>query len=198
MLLVQLFGRQRRDNEEFRDHSRQLNQANMEVVHSFALFEPVVAMVSAVTTGIVIVVGGHFVLNETLSEGELVAFLQLVAMYYNPVREIADRFNILQSAMAALERIFTLLDQPEGVQDDDDALDLPDKVAGSVEFQHVSFAYTPGTWVLKDVSFSIQPGERVAFVGATGAGKTSLINLLLRFYDIQEGHILLTDTTSRR
>ncbi len=191
MLLVQLFGRQRRDNEEFREHSRQLNQANMEVVHSFALFEPVVAMVSAITTGIVIVVGGHYVLNETLSEGELVAFLQLVAMYYNPVREIADRFNILQSAMAALERIFTLLDQPEGVQDDDDALDLPSKVAGSVEFQHVSFAYIPGTWVLKDVSFSIEPGERVAFVGATGAGKTSLINLLLRFYDIQEGQILL-------
>jgi ATP-binding cassette, subfamily B, multidrug efflux pump len=114
-----------------------------------------------------------------------------VSMYYNPVREIADRFNILQSAMAALERIFTLLDEPEGVQDDEQALDLPAKVAGAVEFDHVSFAYTPGTWVLKDVSFTIAPGERIAFVGATGAGKTSLINLLLRFYDIQHGRILL-------
>jgi ATP-binding cassette subfamily B protein len=191
MMLVQLFGRQRRDNDEFRGHSNRLNEANLEVVHSFALFEPVVALVSSVTTGLVIVIGGHYVLNQTLSVGSLVAFLQFVTMYYNPVREIADRFNILQSAMAALERIFTLLDEPEGVQDDDDALDLPEKIAGAVAFDHVSFAYTPDTWVLKDVSFSIQPGERIAFVGATGAGKTSLINLLLRFYDIQHGKILL-------
>ena len=191
MMLVQLFGRQKRDNEEFREHSAHLLDANMEVVHSFALFEPVVAMVSAMTTGLVIVIGGRMVLDETLSIGRLVAFLQLVNMYYNPVREIADRFNILQSAMAALERIFTLLDEPEGVQDDERALDLPGKITGAVEFDHVSFAYTPGTWVLKDVSFAIAPGERVAFVGATGAGKTSLINLLLRFYDIQHGRILL-------
>ncbi len=191
MLLVQLFGRQRRDNEEFRGHSKHLLDANMEVVHSFALFEPVVAMVSAVTAGLVIVIGGRYVLDETLTIGRLVAFLQLVSMYYNPVREIADRFNILQSAMAALERIFTLLDEPEGVQDEADALDLPAKIDGAVVFDHVSFAYVPDTWVLKDVSFSIAPGERVAFVGATGAGKTSLINLLLRFYDIQHGRILL-------
>lgn len=191
MMLVQLFGRQKRDNQEFRERSERLLDANMEVVHSFALFEPVVAMVSAITTGLVIVIGGRMVLDETLSVGRFVAFLQLVNMYYNPVREIADRFNILQSAMAALERIFTLLDEPEGVQDDERALDLPGKIAGAVEFDHVSFAYTPGTWVLKDVSFSITPGERVAFVGATGAGKTSLINLLLRFYDIQHGRILL-------
>lgn len=191
MLLVQLFGRQKRDNEEFREHNARLLAANMEVVHSFALFEPVVAMVSAITTGIVIIVGGRFVLHESLTIGELVAFLQLVAMYYNPVREIADRFNILQQAMASLERIFTLLDQPEGVQDDESALALPARIEGAVEFEHVSFAYTPSTWVLKDVSFRIEAGQRVAFVGATGAGKTSLINLLLRFYDIQQGRILL-------
>lgn len=191
MLLVQLFGRQRRDNEEFRGHNKHLLDANMGVVRSFALFEPVVALVSAITTGIVIVIGGRFVLHETLTIGRLVAFLQLVSMYYNPVREIADRFSILQSAMTALERIFTLLDEPEGVQDATDALDLPAKIDGAVAFDHVSFAYVPGTWVLKDVSFSIAPGERVAFVGATGAGKTSLINLLLRFYDIQHGRILL-------
>jgi ATP-binding cassette subfamily B protein len=191
MMLVQLFGRQKRDNEEFREHSAHLLDANMEVVHSYAIFEPVVALVSAITTGLVIIIGGRMVLDGTLSVGRFVAFLQLVNMYYNPVREIADRFNILQSAMAALERIFTLLDEPEGVQDDEQALDLPEKIAGAVEFDHVSFAYTPGTWVLKDVSFSIAPGERVAFVGATGAGKTSLINLLLRFYDVQHGRILL-------
>jgi ATP-binding cassette, subfamily B, multidrug efflux pump len=121
----------------------------------------------------------------------MIAFLQLVSMYYNPVREIADRFNILQSAMAALERIFTLLDHPEGVQDDIGALALPDRVAGAVEFEHVSFSYVTDAQVLRDISFSIAPGERVAFVGATGAGKTSLINLLLRFYDIQDGRILL-------
>jgi len=191
MMLIQIFGRQRKDNDEFRSYNDRLLQANMDVVHSYAIFEPVVAMVSAVTTGIVIVVGGRFVLDETLSIGELVAFLQLVAMYYNPVREIADRFNILQSAMAALERIFTLLDEPEGVADPEDAVELPRPVAGAVAFDHVWFAYTPGTWVLRDVSFRIEPGERVAFVGATGAGKTSLINLLLRFYDVQQGRILL-------
>lgn len=191
MMLIQLFGRQRKDNDEFRAYNDRLLQANMDVVHSYAIFEPVVAMVSALTTGIVIVVGGRFVLHETLTIGELVAFLQLVAMYYNPVREIADRFNILQSAMAALERIFTLLDEPEGVPDPEDAAELPQRVAGAVEFEHVWFAYTPGTWVLRDVSFRIEPGERIAFVGATGAGKTSLINLLLRFYDVQQGRILL-------
>lgn len=191
MLLVQLFGRQRKDLEEFRRHNDRLLGANLEVVNSFALFEPVVAMVSAITTGIIIVVGGRFVLDDQLSIGSMYQFLLLVAMYYNPVREIADRFNILQEAMAALERIFTLLDEPEDVQDVAGAVDLPERIAGSVEFEHVSFAYVPGTWVLNDVSFSIGPGERVAFVGATGAGKTSLINLLLRFYDIQEGRILL-------
>jgi len=191
MLLVQLFGRQRKDNEEFRGHSKHLLDANMGVVHSFALFEPVVAMVGAITAAIVIVIGGRYVTGETLSVGRFVAFLQLVAMYYNPVREIADRFNILQSAMAALERIFTLLDQPEGVQDDESALPLPDKIAGSVEFEQVTFAYASGSPVLRDISFTIAPGERVAFVGATGAGKTSLVNLLLRFYDVQEGRILL-------
>lgn len=191
MMLVQLFGRRRKDHAEFEQHNKRLLDANMEVVYSFALFEPVVAMVSAITTGIVIIVGGRLVIGETLSVGEFVAFLQLVSMYYNPVREIADRFNILQSAMAALERIFTLLDEPEGVQDVQATVALPDRVEGAVEFDHVSFAYTPDTWVLKDVSFAIAPGERVAFVGATGAGKTSLINLLLRFYDVQHGRILL-------
>jgi ATP-binding cassette, subfamily B, multidrug efflux pump len=191
MLLVQLFGRQPRDREEFLGHNARLLDANMEVVHQYALFEPIVAMVGAITTAIVIVVGGRFVLHQTLTIGGMVAFLQLVSMYYNPVREIADRFNILQSAMAALERIFTLLDQPEGVQDTGDAVDLPERVAGAVEFDHVSFAYTPDVPVLTDVSFKIAAGERVAFVGATGAGKTSLINLLLRFYDIQAGAIRL-------
>ncbi len=191
MLLIQMFGRQKRDLQEFDEHSGRLQDANMQVVQQFALFEPVVAMVSAITTGVIIVVGGRLVLDETLTIGSLVAFLQLVSMYYNPVREIADRFNILQSAMAALERIFTLLDEPEGVQDDAAAQDLPERIKGAVEFEHVSFAYNPETWVLKDVSFKIAPGERVAFVGATGAGKTSLINLLLRFYDIQQGRILL-------
>jgi ATP-binding cassette subfamily B protein len=191
MLLVQLFGRQQKDLDDFDYHSGALQRANMSVVHQYALFEPVVAIVSAITTGVVIVVGGRLVLDESLSIGSLVQFLLLVAMYYNPVREIADRFNILQSAMAALERIFTLLDEPEGVLDAEDALSLPARIDGAVTFENVSFAYNEGTWVLKDVSFDIAPGQRVAFVGATGAGKTSLINLLLRFYDVQQGRILL-------
>jgi ATP-binding cassette, subfamily B, multidrug efflux pump len=191
MLLVQLFGRERKDMQEFRRHNDELLDANLSVVRSYSLFEPVVAMVSAATMAIVIVVGGRFVMGTTMTIGSFVAFIQLVTMYYNPVREIADRFNILQSAMAALERIFTLLDQPEGVTDAEDAVPLPARIAGAVEFDHVWFAYDTGTWVLRDVSFRIEPGERVAFVGATGAGKTSLINLLLRFYDVQRGAIRL-------
>jgi ATP-binding cassette subfamily B protein len=189
MLLIQLFGREKRDLHDFDEHSGALQQANMSVVHQFALFEPVVAMISAVTTGVIIVVGGRFVLGETLTIGSLVAFLQLVTMYYNPVREIADRFNILQSAMAALERIFNLLDEPEGVADSPDALALPTRIQGEVQFDRVWFSYDGSTWVLRDISLTIAPGERVAFVGATGAGKTSLINLLLRFYDVQRGAI---------
>jgi ATP-binding cassette subfamily B protein len=191
MLLVQLFGRRRKDYAEFRDHNERLLDANMQVVHQYAMFEPVVAIVASITTGIVVIIGGRLVMDESLTIGRMTAFLMLVAMYYNPVREIADRFNILQSAMAALERIFTLLDQPEGVPDADDAVALPERIRGEVEFERVTFEYTPGTPVLKDVSFRIAPGERVAFVGATGAGKTSLINLLLRFYDVQAGRILL-------
>ncbi len=191
MLLVQLFGRRRKDLAEFDAHSRALLGANMQVVHQYAIFEPIVAIVSALTTAIVVIVGGRLILKEQMQVGEMIAFLQLVSMYYNPVREIADRFNILQSAMAALERIFTLLDQPEGVQDDPEAAPLPDRVKGDVAFEHVSFSYVSGAPVLRDISFRIAPGERVAFVGATGAGKSSLINLLLRFYDIQEGRILL-------
>jgi ATP-binding cassette subfamily B protein len=189
--LVQLFGREDRDFADFDRSNTSLYQANMRVVHQYAIFEPVVAIISAITTAVIIVVGGNFVLDNTLEIGQLVQFILLTAMYYNPVREIADRFNILQSAMAALERIFTLLDQPEGVPDEDAPLALPERVRGDVEFRNVSFEYVTGTPVLKDVSFSISAGEQVAFVGATGAGKTSLINLMLRFYDIQSGEILL-------
>jgi len=191
MSLIHLFGRQQRDLAEFDAHNRDLLRANLRVVHQYAVFEPIVAVVSSFTTAAVIVVGGNFVLDRELEVGQLVQFLFLVSMYYNPVREIADRFNILQSAMAALERIFTLLDLPEGVSDAPDATAIPDRIDGAVEFDHVSFAYTPDTWVLRDVSFRIEPGEQVAFVGATGAGKTSIINLLLRFYDVQHGRILL-------
>jgi ATP-binding cassette subfamily B protein len=191
MLLIQLFGRQQQDLKDFDEHSRALQDANMSVVRQYAAFEPVVAMVSAVTTGVIIVVGGQMVLDVELTIGQLVAFLALVGMYYNPVREIADRFNILQSAMAALERIFTLLDEPVGIRDVAAPLELPARVAGAVEFDRVWFSYIPETWVLKDLTLRIEPGERVAFVGATGAGKTSLINLLLRFYDVQRGQIRL-------
>jgi ATP-binding cassette subfamily B protein len=190
MLLIQMFGRQRKDYDEFKGHNERLLSANMGVVTSYALFEPVVAVVSAGTVALVIFIGGRMI-DASFTIGDLVAYLLLLGMYYEPVRRIADRFNILQSAMAALERIFTLLDQPEGVSDSEGAVGLPAHINGAVTFDHVSFAYTPDTWVLRDVSFSIAPGERVAFVGATGAGKTSLINLLLRFYDVQHGRILL-------
>ncbi|HEY4684831.1 MAG TPA: ABC transporter ATP-binding protein [Dehalococcoidia bacterium] len=197
MAVVQLFNRQRANLTRFDQRSRGLLDANLRTVFFYALFEPTVTLFNAVTTGVIIWYGGGRVLDETLTLGTLIAFLQYMQRFYWPIRDLSERFTTLQQAMASSERIFGVLDEPEGVRDDPDAVALP-RIEGRIEFRDVWFAYDPGNWVLKDVSFLIQPGERVAVVGATGAGKSTLMNLLNRFYDVQRGDILVDGVPVRR
>jgi len=197
MAVVQLFNRQRANLARFDQRGRGLLDANLRTVFFYALFEPTVTLFNAVTTGVIIWYGGGRVLDETLTLGTLIAFLQYMQRFYWPIRDLSERFTTLQQAMASSERIFGVLDEPEGVRDDPDAVALP-RIEGRIEFRDVWFAYDPGNWVLKDVSFLIQPGERVAVVGATGAGKSTLMNLLNRFYDVQRGDILVDGVPVRR
>jgi ATP-binding cassette subfamily B protein len=190
--VVQLFNRQQRNLKQFDERNRGLLRANMLVTFYFAAFEPVVVLFNAVTTGLIIWYGGGRVLDDTLTLGTLVAFLQYMQRFYWPIRDLAERYTTIQQAMASSERIFGVLDEQEEITDAPDAIEL-ERVAGKIEFRNVWFAYEAENWVLRDVSFVIAPGEKVAIVGATGAGKSTMTALLNRFYDIQRGEILIDD-----
>jgi ATP-binding cassette, subfamily B, multidrug efflux pump len=154
----------------------------------FILFSAVTSFFSSLAVALVIWYGGGRILAGVLTLGALVAYLQYVDRFFLPIRDLAEKYNILQSAMASSERIFKVLDELITVQDPAMPREFT-RVHGEIEFRNVWFAYNPGEWVLKGISFKIQPGERVAFVGATGAGKTSIISLMSRFYDVQQGGI---------
>src|SRR5690606_31403788 len=154
------------------------------------VFEPTVVIFNAVTTAAILWYGGSSVLDGALSIGTLVAFIAFMQRFFWPIRELSERYTMLQGAMASAERIFGILDEPEEVLDAEGALEL-DEVRGEIRFDHVSFAYNPGNWVLKDVDFAIPAGQKVAIVGATGAGKSTMMALLSRFYDVQRGAILV-------
>jgi ATP-binding cassette subfamily B protein len=208
IVVVQLFNRERESARRFDERNRSLLDANMRVVKTFAIFEPTVVLFNAVTVAVIIWYGGGQVVQGAVTLGTLVAFLQYMQRFYWPIRELADRFTTLQQAMASSERIFRVLDEPEEITDPPAPRRL-DRVRGKIEFRNVWFRYPrvsrdgltggapPGgdepAWILTDVSFVVQPGERVAIVGATGAGKSTLMNLLCRFYDVQRGAILLDD-----
>ncbi len=188
MYIVQLFNREQRNYQRFDElNVDYLNQSVRSLVYFF-LFSSITIFLSSVAVALIIWYGGGRILVGALTLGALVAYLQYVDRFFLPVRDLAEKYNILQSAMASSERIFKILDEPITVQDPPHPKVL-DKVRGEIEFRDVWFAYNPGEWVLKGISFKIRPGERVAFVGATGAGKTSLISLLSRFYDVQKGSI---------
>jgi ATP-binding cassette subfamily B protein len=158
---------------------------------TFALFFPTVGLLLAIGTSLVLYWGGQGVLAGWASIGMLVAFIQYLEQAFRPIRNLAEKYGILQSAMASAERVFRVLDTPEDVQDAATPARLPAHVKGQIEFRNVVFGYDPAEPVLKNISFTIPAGQAVAVVGATGAGKTSLISLLARFYDIQQGEILL-------
>jgi len=188
--IIQLFNRQRRNMEYFDQRNRGAFDANMRVLFWYAVFEPTVVIFNAVTLGTILWVGGMNVLDDALTFGTLVAFITFMQRFFWPIRELSERYTMIQGAMASAERIFGVLDEPEEVLDEEDAREL-EGVRGDIRFDHVSFAYNPGNWVLKDVDFTIPAGQKVAIVGATGAGKSTMMALLSRFYDVQQGEVLV-------
>ena len=203
MATVQLFRREERDFAEFDEIDRQHRDANVDSIFYYAVFYPAVELVSALAASLIIWIGGGWVLEGTLTLGSLVAFFQYSQRFFRPISDMSEKFNVLQGAMASSERIFTLLDTPvEIASPDNRGADLVRSAkasltrlapheGGVIAFEHVTFAYVEGEPVLRDVSFRVEPGQRVAIVGATGSGKTTIVSLLLRFYDVQEGHITI-------
>jgi ATP-binding cassette subfamily B multidrug efflux pump len=190
MLVVQLFNREKRQFGEFDTLNKSLLQANVEALRVFALFFPVVSFLSMAAMALLIWYGSGGVLAGVISVGVLVAFFQYTDRAFQPIRDLAEKYNIMQAAMAAAERVFMLVDEQPTVIDPPNPKPLS-KVVGEIEFRDVHFEYVPDEPVLKGVSLKIAPGTSVAIVGATGAGKTSIISLLSRFYDVQEGAILV-------
>ena len=188
VLTIQLFVREKRQLEKFEAKNRRLLGAHVEVIRWFAPFFPVVAFFGELAAASVLYKGGHDVIRGAVSLGLLVAFLDYTRNFFEPLRDLSDKFNIFQSAMAAAERIFALLDTPEEVVDRPGARPVK-RLKGVIAFEDVWFAYEPENWVLKGVSFKVRPGEKIALVGHTGAGKTSVINLISRFYDVQRGAV---------
>ncbi len=188
MTVIQLFNREKEIYSDFLDINSRLREMHLKSIYYYATFFPVVEIISAVSLAILLYYGGLQISAEALTFGELVAFIQLVQRFYNPIRDLSEKYNILQSSMASSERIFKLLDtKPEII--DKPGTSKPSVFKGKIEFENIRFAYKEGEDVLKDISFTVSPGEKVAIVGATGAGKTSLISLLFRFYDYQKGSI---------
>jgi len=189
MATVQLFGREARNLGQFREINGRHRDANIDSIFYYAVFYPAVEIVGALATALIIWWGGAWVLAGTLTLGSLVAFIQYSQRFFRPISDMSEKFNLLQSAMAASERIFTLLDTPVAVVSP--ASPTRTEWRGHVVFDHVWFAYDGEHHVLRDVSFEVRPGERVGIVGATGAGKSTIINLLLRYYDVGRGRILV-------
>jgi ATP-binding cassette subfamily B multidrug efflux pump len=203
MSVVQLFNREQKARSEFEKRNRNNMLAWRDAILAFALFYPAVEILSVSAIALIYWAGGNRVLNGALSLGVLTAFTMYATRFFRPIQDLSEKFNILQSAMAASERIFKLLDEPAPVASPPDALRLT-APQGEIEFRNVWFSYrnvpepAEDDWVLRDVSFRVAPGQTIAIVGHTGAGKTTLISLLLRFYDIQRGQILLDGADIRR
>ncbi|MBI5947036.1 MAG: ABC transporter ATP-binding protein [Chloroflexi bacterium] len=190
MQVIQLFGREEENLRRFDRRNQGLLRANMMVLTWYAIFEPTVVLFGAMTTAAIIWYGGGRALDESLTLGTLVAFTQYMQRFYHPIRDLSDRYTTLQSAMASSERIFQVLDEEEEVTDTPNPRHLAE-IEGRIEFRNVWFAYDEENWVLQDMSFTIEPGQRIAIVGATGAGKSTMMNLLNRLYDVQRGAILV-------
>jgi ATP-binding cassette, subfamily B, multidrug efflux pump len=190
MPVVQLFRREERNLGGFSAINRSHADANMRSIFFYAVFYPAIDLLAAVAIALILLYGGGRVLAGGLSIGALVAFIQYSERFWRPISDLSEKFNILQAAMASSERIFQLVDTPPEIFAPLSPVPLAE-VRGRVAFERVSFAYTPGDWVLRDIDFVVEAGRSVALVGATGAGKTSIISLLTRFYDVQEGRVSL-------
>ena len=190
MKIIQIFGRQERKFEEFHDKNTKLYKAFYREMLMYAVFRPLIYILSILSLMIVLWFGSRNVFDEIISVGTLYIFSNYIRSFFDPIQELAEQFSTLQSSIASAEKIFTVMDDDEFIPEVENPKQ-PDKITGKIEFDHVWFAYDGENYVLKDVSFVINPGEKVAFVGATGAGKSSILNLIGRYYDIQKGHIYI-------
>lgn len=190
MKIIQIFGRQERKFEEFHDKNTKLYKAFYREMLMYAVFRPLIYILSILSLMIVLWFGSRNVFDEIISIGTLYIFSNYIRSFFDPIQELAEQFSTLQSSIASAEKIFTVMDEAEFIPEVENPKQ-PDKITGKIEFDHVWFAYDGENYVLKDVSFVINPGEKVAFVGATGAGKSSILNLIGRYYDIQKGHIYI-------
>ncbi|WP_457636554.1 ABC transporter ATP-binding protein [Oceanithermus sp.] len=194
---IQLFAQEERQERRFEAVNRELRDAWVLVIWWFSMFYPIVSFLGEATVAAVIWYGGGAVIQGAVTFGLLVAFIDYVRNFFKPLQDMSDKFNIFQAAMASAERIFKLLDTPEEITDKPGALPV-ERFEGDLRFDHVWFAYKPAgeevaddDWVLRDVDFHVRPGEKVALVGATGAGKTSTVSLIARFYDVQKGRVMI-------
>ncbi len=195
MATVQLFNREAKEAQKFDGLNARHRDANIDSVFYYAVFYPVIELIETFGIALIVWYGGGQVIQGALSIGALIAFFQYAQRFYEPISDLSEKYNILQAAMAASERVFKLLDTPVKIEDSGELEVGPFE---RIEFRNVSFAYTDGTWVLKNVSFSVNRGERVALVGHTGAGKTTVTALLLRFYEPQRGEILINGIDIRK
>ncbi|MDP8245890.1 MAG: ABC transporter ATP-binding protein [Candidatus Hinthialibacter antarcticus] len=190
METVQIFGRQKEHLGYYSNLTDEYRKANVRSIYNYAVFYPTVEFLGAVTTVLLLWFGGGFILIENPAfVGTLVAFIISSQKFFQPIRDLADKFNILQTGMTAAERVFKLMDIDEVVSEPEQP--VQQEIKGEVEFRNVSFAYKEGEWILKNVSFKAPIGKRVAIVGPTGSGKSTIINLIFRFYDVQEGEVLI-------
>ncbi len=190
MRIIQIFGREKRKYEEFNDKSTKLYKAFYREMIVFAVFRPLIYILSIFSLMIVLGLGSREVLCGAISVGTLYVFAQYIQSFFDPIQELAEQFSTLQSSLASAEKIFTIMDEDALVPEAENPVILPE-IKGRIEFDHVWFAYDNENYVLRDVSFVIEPGQNIAFVGATGAGKSSILNLIGRYYDIQRGHIYI-------
>lgn len=190
MSVVQIFNKENDEFKKFSAINSDYRQVNIKSIFYYAVFYPSVELLSSIAIGLIIWYGGGEIIQGTLTIGVLFAFIQYTEMFFRPIRDLSEKYNIMQTAMASSERVFKLLDNQTMIRNPETPVKL-ENVKGKIEFKNVWFAYNDDDYVLKDISFNINPGERIAIVGHTGAGKTSIINILTRFYDISRGEILL-------
>ena len=201
--ITQIFNREERKMDDFRAKSRELGKAKQNQIFVFSVFRPVVYMLYIASVMCLMYLGGRGYIKDTsfmgqiITSGTVVTFYMYISKFFNPIQSLAEQFNFLQSAFASAEKIFTVFDMQPVVVDEPDAIEL-DKIRGEIEFRDVWFSYVPDEWVLKGVSFHVNPRETVAFVGSTGSGKTTILSLICRNYDIQKGQILIDGIDIRK
>lgn len=195
MSIVQIFNAEKREYEKFKEINREHRKANIKAVFYYATYFPVAEIIQAGGIGLIVWYGAGSVIQEQLTLGVLIAFIMYIQMFFRPIRMIADRFNTLQMGIVASNRILDLMDSKEHIADN--GAHAPEQIEGSVKFENVWFAYNDEDWVLKNINFDVDKGQALALVGATGAGKSSVINLLTRFYEINKGKIELDGTSIR-